>query len=157
MAQKINVLIVSADALTVSVIPVDEQKNCARCEAGQGCGSMPWFRGLFRNRHALKLPQTTPPMAEGDSATLSIATDTLNKLSFFTYAIPLLSFITTLWLSQAISEGLQLMGALLAMVITFFISHRYSSSILHKKLYLSVDQASSPKIYPFGYSKRNNL
>ena len=147
MAQKINVLIVSANALTVSVIPVEEQKDCARCEAGQGCGSMPWFRGLFRSRRALKLPQTTPPLAEGDSATLSIAATTLNKLSLLTYAIPLLGFILALWVSQPYSEGLQLIFALAVMVLIFFISHRLSHRILQQKLHLDADRESSPRIH----------
>lgn len=147
MVQKINVRIVSADALTISIMPIDEQTDCPRCQAGQGCGSLPWFRGLLRRRSTLLLPQPIPPLTKGDSAILSIATNTLNRLSLFTYAVPLLAFIITLWLSQPLAEGLQLVCALLAMVITFFISQRYSNCILRKKLYLIPDQTSSPQIH----------
>lgn len=136
--QTISVQIIAADAKTLSILPLDEQQDCPRCQAGQGCGTMPWFRGLFRDRAPLILAQTTPPLSVGDAAVLSLEADTINRLSFLSYAAPLIAFILTLWLSHnALAEWAQLLLALSAMAAAFLYSRRLANRLLRRQLRLS--------------------
>lgn len=148
MQHQISVRITAADAETIQLRPDDDQQSCARCQAGQGCDSMPWFRGLFRQDATLTLPQPKPPLQCGEKALLSLEADIINRLSFYTYALPLLLFILTLWLTQTrVNEGIQLLCSVAVMTVGFIISRRYCNRLLYQKLSLNEASTRHPQIF----------
>lgn len=140
----IEVIVVATTAHHLNIQPIAQQHNCPRCEAGQGCGSIAWFQGLkHRQPSTLTVAQTTPPLHIGAHARLSLDSTILNRLSFYTYAAPLLSFIIGLYLAGTVlhHELAQLGIALVCMIMGYLIARRHSNHLLQRALQLMPSDA----------------
>lgn len=147
MLSRINVRVVAVDRETISVVPENEQQDCPRCQAGQGCGNRPWFRGLFRNESALTLPTPDLRLQVGDIALMTLHPSTVNQLAILTYAVPLTAFILALWLAQGLEhEVYQLLFAIAAMSATFLLSRCYTARLIKRKIKLEPAISARPAI-----------
>lgn len=112
----IRVRILTADATTVQIVPVDDIRECKRCAEGNGCGGRPWFRGFTRGQ-AITLANTAA-WHSGDTAELHLTSAGLNLSAVLTYGLPLLAFIATLALTRSWHEGWQILAATAAVLAT---------------------------------------
>ncbi|UJF24760.1 SoxR reducing system RseC family protein [Suttonella sp. R2A3] len=134
---QIEVTISAVDDQWVSVMPSNEIEDCPKCQAGEGCGGRPWFRGFFRQRHAIRLAQTTPPLNIGDHALLELPSTALNRASFLTYGLPLVLFILSIAATQSlVSEGLQVLIATTLLGLSGFVGYAINHHRLRQQLFL---------------------
>lgn len=144
----IPVRIEHADPHHLLVRPQDDIADCPKCARGEGCGGKPWFRGLFANRAALRVPQGTPPLAAGDNAELHLPARILNTLTALTYGAPLAAFLLTLMLTQTLSPALQLLSAVPCAALAHIPAQHGARRLLLRRLRLIPRAHPSPARCP---------
>lgn len=130
----IRVRILTADAATIHIVPVDDIRECRRCAEGNGCGSRPWFRGFFRHG-SIVLPNHDGWRA-GETAELHLSAAGLNYSALLTYGLPLAAFILTLAATQPLTEPLQLLAACSALAAAIVAARPLCHAIIRRHLRL---------------------
>lgn len=119
----IPVEVLAVDVSWVTVRPVNEVADCPQCQAGQGCGQNPWFRGLLGQK-PLRLPRGCADAAQlrlPSYAELCLPNRVLTRLTLLAYGLPLLVFLLVLVVGQAWAAWLQfLLAVLLAGVVVWW-------------------------------------
>lgn len=130
----IRVRIISADADTIYIVPVDDIRECRRCAEGNGCGNRPWFRGFFRNG-SIALPNRGQ-WKSSETAELHLSATGLNLSACATYGLPLAAFLAALIATQALAEPLQLLAATLALLAAIAIVRPLGRFIIRRHVWL---------------------
>lgn len=116
---------------------VNQIADCPQCAAGKGCGQNPWFRG-FIGENVFELPRPQDLPANSGFLELQLSATALQRLTLMIYGLPLLSFLSALFVTQHFAAWLQFFAGLLALFISVWVSKNWREAYLCKHLQLAL-------------------